>query len=426
MVRALASVPERALHGTARYVADPARQVAQYWAAERATVRQGFVANAVSALTSLVSGLTLAGMEDRLLTIRGLFVLIPVSIGMRGNIFGALSARLGTAIHSGLFEVTRNKDGVLYQNLYSATMLTIGTSVTMGVLARAIAHLFGIDTVSVWDFTVVALVGGILSSVFVLAFTVALSIASYRRQWDLDSVGAVLVTVVGDLVTLPALYLASFTAGIRLFTPIVGAAFLLLGAVALARGWTVGIAVARRVVRESFPVLCVAMVLDILAGAVVEPRVEAVFSAFPVFLIFLPGFLENTGALGSILAARLGTKLHLGVVSPGGRFGAPALLDGTIVAGFGLFVYSFTAVSSLAAAALAGVAHPGAAAFLAVALLAGLLAMVVAALIGYYAAIAAFRFGLDPDNHTVPLVTSGMDLLGVICLVIALFAVGVG
>jgi mgtE-like transporter len=63
---------------------------------------------------------------------------------------------------------------------------------------------------------------------------------------------------------------------------------------------------------------------------------------------------------------------------------------------------------------------------LGVALLGGFLAMLLAALIGYYAAVFSYRFGFDPDNHTIPIVTSGMDLMGVICLVIALVALGVG
>ncbi len=46
-------------------------------------------------------------------------------------------------------------------------------------------------------------------------------------------------------------------------------------------------------------------------------------------------------------------------------------------------------------------------------------------MIGYYAAILAHRFGFDPDNQTIPLVTSGMDLMGVICLVVALVVFGV-
>jgi mgtE-like transporter len=421
----VAAAPTQAIRGTARVVADPTRQVAAYWRAERSTVRQGFVSNFVSVLTSLISGLTLAGMESRLLSVKGLFVLIPVSIGMRGNIFGALSARLGSSIHSGLFEVSSRRDGPLYQNAYASTILTLATSVTMGILARAIASLVGIRTVSVWDFVAIALLGGLLSSAVVLAFTVALSIASFRRGWDLDSVGAVLVTVAGDVVTLPALFAASFIADIDVVTPIVGGTSLALGAVALARGWTFRRALVRRIVRESFPVLCLAMVLDILAGAVVEPRMEAVFTAFPAFLILIPGFLENTGALGSILAARLGTKLHLGAVSPRAMPEAPALLDGTIVLGLGVFVYALSAVTTLGVAEIAGKAHPGAVEFLAIALVGGLIAMLLAGLIGYYAAILSYRFGFDPDNHTVPLVTSGMDLLGVICLVIAFAIFGV-
>src|SRR5688500_6417618 len=187
-IRALLGTPVRAARGTARRVGDPARQVFDYWRSERVTMRQAFVAVCIAALTSLVAGLTLAGMDHRIEEEAGLFILIPVSIGMRGNIFGALSARLGTSIHSGLFDVSLTRGGMLGQNIYAATLLTIGTSVTMGVLARAIAALLGLHTVSVWDFILVALVGGLLSSAVVLAVTVYLSITSFKRGWDLDSV----------------------------------------------------------------------------------------------------------------------------------------------------------------------------------------------------------------------------------------------
>jgi mgtE-like transporter len=233
------------------------------------------------------------------------------------------------------------------------------------------------------------------------------------------------VTVAGDVVTLPALFVASYLAGLRLVTPIVGILSMLVAAIALVFGWRTKLDMGRRIVRESLPVLGIAMILDVLAGAVVEPRVEGVFDAYPAFLILMPGFLENTGALGSILASRLGTKLHLGAVTPGRRPDAPALLDGTIVLALGVFVYSLSAVTSLVVAEVADKAHPGAAAFLGVALLGGLLAMLFAAGIGYYAATYSYRFGFDPDNQTVPLVTSGMDLMGVICLVIALVVLGV-
>lgn len=403
---------------------DPVRQVVDYWASERATMRQGFVANCISAVTSLVAGLTLLSMQHRMQAIPGLFVLIPVSIGMRGNIFGAMAARLGTLVHSGLFEVTADRKGLLYQNVYAATLLTIATSVTMGLLARSIAGLLGQKTVSAWDLVVVALVGGVLSSAFVLAFTVYLSAASFRRGWDLDSVGAVLITTVGDVVTLPCLLLASYLVHLRVVTPVLGMLGVAAAVVSLWRGWAEARPVARTIVRESFPVLCLAIVLDILAGTVAEPRLES-FLDFGAFFILLPGFLARTGALGSILAARLGSKLHLGALSPSARPEAAAFLDASIVFSQGVIVYALTAVSSLAAAEVVGESHPGALTFIGVTMFGGMLATMISSLIGYYAAVLAYRFGFDPDNHTIPIVTSGMDLLGMICLVVALTVFGV-
>lgn len=424
-VRVLLGPPARAIRGTARRVSDPARQVREYFHSERQTIRQGFIAVLIASMTSLIAGLTLAGMDGRIGHVIGLFVLIPVSIGMRGNIFGALAARLGTTIHSGLFDVSKDRDGVLYQNVYAATLLTIGTSVTMGILARAIAGLLNVDTVSIWDFVVIALVGGLLSSTVVLALTVVLSIQSFRRGWDLDSVGAPLITAIGDVVTLPCLLLASYLIEIEHLTAIVGWIAVAAAVASLVMGWTTSRQVTRRIVRESFPVLAIAIVLDVLAGAVVSPRMADVFLPYPALLIIIPGFLENTGALGAILAARLGSKLHLGAVTPSAKPEPVALLDGAVVLALGLVVYLLTALTTLPVAVLLDQDYPGALRFIGIVLAGGIMATLVAAVIGYYAATITYRFGFDPDNHTIPLVTSGMDLLGISCLVLALVMFGV-
>lgn len=420
LVRVFLGAPTRTLRGTARLIADPTRQVTSYWRSEKLTIRQAFNANIVSTLTSLIAGLTLKVMEGRITAIEGLFILIPVSIGMRGNIFGALAARLGSSIHSGLFVVSGNRQGMLYQNAYAAGLLTISTSALMGLLARAVASLLGIHTISVWEFVAIAVVGGLLSSAIVLAFTVFLSITGFRRGWDLDSVGAVLITTVGDVVTLPCLFLASYVVDVSYLSAAIAMLALAAALVLAVRGWLSPLPMVKRIVRESLPILSLAIVLDILAGTSVQPRLEETFIQYGALLILLPGFLENTGALGSILAARLGSKLHLGVITPTARPGAPALLDASVVFGLGVAVYSLTAFSTLGISMLVGASFPGAFTFLGVVLLAGLMATLIAAFIGYYAAVGTYRFGLDPDNHTIPLVTSGMDLLGVACVVIAL------
>ena len=42
--------------------------------------------------------------------------------------------------------------------------------------------------------------------------------------------------------------------------------------------------------------------------------------------------------------------------------------------------------------------------------MAGLIATPITIVLSYYLAIVTYRFGLDPDNQTVPIITSVMDL----------------
>jgi mgtE-like transporter len=40
--------------------------------------------------------------------------------------------------------------------------------------------------------------------------------------------------------------------------------------------------------------------------------------------------------------------------------------------------------------------------------------------VGYYVAVLTSRVGLDPDNHSVPIITSVMDLAGVVAILLAM------
>jgi cation transporter-like permease len=51
------------------------------------------------------------------------------------------------------------------------------------------------------------------------------------------------------------------------------------------------------------------------------------------------------------------------------------------------------------------------------------MATIGAAIVAYATAVATFRFDLDPDNHGIAAVTSSMDLVGVVCIVVAVAVV---
>src|SRR5438045_5930675 len=103
-------------------------------APDAASVGQGMAALLVSSAGDLFAGLTLGAITHTLEALPGLLVLIPAAIGMRGNIFGALGSRLGTAIHTGTFSLSRRADTVVGQNVLASLALTYSISFALSVL----------------------------------------------------------------------------------------------------------------------------------------------------------------------------------------------------------------------------------------------------------------------------------------------------
>src|SRR5205085_11075817 len=175
-----------------------------------AGLRQGLSALAVSSLGDLIAGVTLGAITHTLEALPGLLVLVPAAIGMRGNIFGALGSRFGTAIHTGQFSLARRRDTVVGQNVLASLALTLSISLALAGLAKAVAVGFGLGhTISIADFVVISMLGGVISSIAVLGLTLGVAAASVRQGWDMDNVAAPLVTAAGDLVTLPSLFVAT-------------------------------------------------------------------------------------------------------------------------------------------------------------------------------------------------------------------------
>lgn len=403
----------------------PRVRVLSYWRAEQRTIRQGLVAMLLASLAMLGAGIALGFITDTLESLPGLMVMVPAAIAARGNVFGALASRLGTTIHAGLFTTSREREGVLYQNVFAAAALTLSVSLLMAVLAKTLSASFGVRSISILDFTLISILGGALASAVVLVLTIVLAVTAQRRGWDLDSVAAPLITAAGDILTVPAIFLATFAVGFRWVSPTL-TAILALAALALAvRAALADLPFTRRIVRESLPVLTIAATVDVLAGLMIESRIDQ-FVAFPVLLILIPPILGDAGGLGGILASRLASKLHLGVITPRGLPESAALFDLSIVALFAVVVFPVVGVAAHLVAELFGIASPGMGTVVGVSLLAGLMATAAASVVAYYAAIATYRLGMDPDSHGIPLITSSMDFAGVVALIIAILAFGIG
>ncbi len=389
-------------------------------------VAQSAAALLISIVATLIAGLTLASAEERLAQLPGLLLLVPAAIAQRGNVFGALGSRLGTAIHTGEFSLTRRTDTVFGQNVIASMALSTVAATWLAAIGWLLAQLFGVSgAMSLLDFVAVSVMSGLLASLLVLGITVALAAGSTRFGWDLDNVTAPLVTGTGDLVTLPALIVGSFLVGPSSTSEVVGVIAVVFAAIVLAMSLRAALPLLRRIVLESLPVLALASTLSLVAGTVIEQRLAA-FLDEPALLILIPAYFGMAGALGGILSSRLGTKVHLGLIESSRIPQRQAWLDIRSVGLLAIPIFVLVGAAAHLGSLIIGVASPGLGSMLLVAAIAGAGATLVVLAVAYYGTLAAVRFGLDPDTATIPLTNSVLDLVGAFTLVGAVVLLGFG
>jgi mgtE-like transporter len=392
---------------------------------DAAGVRQSLVALGLNSTSSLVAGAFLGSITGTFERYPGLLVLVPAAIGLRGNIFGTFGSRISTTIHSGTFRLSTRPDTVLGQNVLAAGILTLAMSLLLAVVTKGISLGVGLeDTISVFDLAVISIVGGALGSIVVMAATLGLTAGAVRYGWDLDDVNAPLVSTLGDVLTLPALFVGTFLVGLAIVTPVLATVLVVGSLVATAWGLRARLEQLRRIVRESLPILAVAGAISTMAGILLEKRFGA-FSSFPALLVLVPAQLSSAGALGGILSGRLSSKIHLGLVIPQPTPNRQARGDMTYAYLLALPVFALNGVGAHLVGRALGQASPGMLRMVVASMAGGLVAMLFVLAIAYYGTILAVRAGVDPDTYGIPVVSSSVDLIGAFTLILAIVTLGI-
>jgi mgtE-like transporter len=260
--------------------------------------------------------------------------------------------------------------------------------------------------------------------VVVLAATLGLVWGAVRRGWDLDNVVAPVVSTLGDVLTLPALWLVAQAADLDLVADGLGVVGAVIALYVFARALVSPADVLRRVVRQSWPVLSAAALLSCFAGLALEARLDA-WQALPALLVLQPAFVSSAGALGGILSSRTASKLHLGLVPPTAVPSPEVRADAAFVLALGLPVYLVNGAGAHFVARLLGQQSPGLLSMVVVAAIGGLVAVLWAIGVAYYGTVAATAAGVDPDTYGIPMVTSSVDFAGVLALIATVAALAI-
>jgi mgtE-like transporter len=408
-----------------RALARRAKRLLGYWRSETRTLRQGLVALVLSTAAGFVAGLTLAHLTGTLAELPGLYVLIPAAVGMRGTIFGAIGARLGTADAAGLLTIDLRPGGVLRRNVVVAVLTTFSSALWLAILARTISAIAGEPSIPLSQLLIIAVVGGAIGSGMILLITVGLAAASTRLGWDLDSVSTPMVTALGDMTSLPSLFLATLLLGHGSITSAVALLSLMLAIVCIVASYRAHDRVVRKIIWEMTATIMLTPILDVLAGQLQQARAQQLF-AVPVIMAVIPPFVSQAGALGGIFSSRITSKMQLGVITPRGRPEVPAIVDATIVAALSVIVFGLIGVVGWTLGSITGLENmPDPKTLIGGTLFAGVLITPITIVVGYYLAVVTYRFGLDPDNQGVPIITSVMDLAGVAVILLVMTSSGV-
>lgn len=388
-----------------------------YTQSHRRLVLTGLGALLVSAAASCVAGIYLGSVREVLALIPGLMVLLPSIIDMRGNIAGVFASRLSSAMHLGEFSIDFKEGYVLGDNIRASFVVTILIAFVLGLFAYAASRLFGLPVVGITDLVLISVVSGVVSGFVVMAITLVIALASYRYGLDLDMIAAPTVTTSGDIVTLPILVLSAvFVMQISLWARLVlGVAAVVAAIAAVIYTWhrPEGIG---SIVWENLFLLIPLSVLGTLAGLTYSFNLDDLVT-FAAFLILIPPFMGGLGSIGGILGSRLSTGMHTGELTASIFPERVAVHHFIISYLYTLILLPLLALVAHIAAVLMELNSPGLGMLVVISLVAGLVVMTLVNGAAYATAALSFRYGLDPDNFGIPVITSLIDLIGAATLV---------
>jgi len=336
-----------------------------------------------------------------------ILVILPGLMGLRGNIYGSLASRFTTMLHLGEMNPTL-KDKNVVKNIFISILLSL--------LPVTILWLVGVIKVREVGIAVAVFLIVITSTIFtslLLGYSTALAtIIPFKKGVDPDAVAAPIVTSIADLITIPLLvgFMFLYEDTPKTFY------FLLVLAIILSlivgKGFKIG-KQERKVFVEVLSIVGVLAFISSISGTLLESYSDIIHASI-IFSVMYPAILDSTGNLGSVVGAKTSTRIHLGEIEK--------LFNKTTVIEISLYTILAAILGVLANLIAIGVVkltlhtHIGfVKPFL---LLYPLLAFGVMWM-AYFLAITFDRLGLDPDNATVPTITTLADIFS------TLFTVGV-
>lgn len=371
-------------------------------------IKEAFIALSICGFAEIIAGTLLSRFESYLILLPGLLVMIPPTIGLRGNVYGAFGSKLTTALHLGSIDVALRNN----RKLLDFSRITMGEAVLLGYIIPMISLVFIyhqnniINYISVFMF--VMSFSSFVSGIVMTLSTVVVVIISYKYGIDPDNVSSPFITTIGDVITIPIIFLAVIIYHIIPFL--------------LALGFTIAFALLipilynikdRKIrmgyIKERLPVMILCVFISTVAGATLQHNLHNILLG-TIFLALTPLFNALGGSAGAINASRISTAYYLGTIDLNFR-GIRQLYKDVIPLDIATTITFLTSATVLLVIAhITGINYPNTLVYYLFVIVASQIIVFIAFTIGFIVVSFSVKLGIDIDHVSIPLITSFMDL----------------
>ena len=174
--------------------------------------------------------------------------------------------------------------------------------------------------------------------------------------------------------------------------------------------------------RQSLPLLILCGIGEIFAGRIFGGMVGFI-EYLPGLIVLIPAIMGLKGNIDVTLGSRLGSAVHMGVISSDNIWCQETKENIYASLALGVIMAVVAGIFADLTCRALGLPSIGPVRLICIALMAGVIAGVILALITVGIIIIAFKRGYDPDNVTAPILATVGDIitLGVIFLTAYLF-----
>ncbi|KAF9436411.1 hypothetical protein BGZ76_004045 [Entomortierella beljakovae] len=379
----------------------------------------GLLMQASTTLVIAVSGLICAGwLLDVIqhwpvfVEISELIILIPILLNLKGNLEMNLASRLSTAANMGLLDQRESRNAFIKGNLALLQVqgLSVGSiaglfSFGLGVVVHPTTNNFSEISLMITS----SMLCAAMSSFVLGGFMCGLVLICRKYKINPDNIACPLASSFGDLVTL--VILAGVAIVLKRFLHTAVPVIVLVILLATIPVWIYYVRKNKfvsEVLKEGWVPVLAAMVISSTAGLTLERYINE----FPGMALISPVLNGLAGNIASIYASRISTALHVNIKENYSATEKTLFWVHIPIQGLFLLVIGLLGLGHIHWNVASVVGY----------MVVSLCLIFVSLVLARWITHMFWKWGYDPDNYALPILSSVIDVIGTGLLVVGFLA----